>query len=358
MFPETIALTTTFNVIAGSHQGNRLDRQIDTSEKEGIDMTMYQSNESLLRNALTANGLFSALIGVICILAPNAISGFLFQRQFGLFGMTPDGLIFGLGIGLVLFAAFVLWMARQTFLHIGRAKIVTTMDVGWVLGTIALLFTSSGFFSSAGQVIVFVVAAMVLIFSIEQAIGIAIIYQGSHHVFATTRGDTLTLTATGATSATPERVWQIMSDQERYADVADNLSKVEIVAGNGIGMIRKCFDTNGKSWSETCTLWEEGQAFAFRVHTEAEDYPYPIAKLGGKWALSEQPDGTEVNLTFHVTAKPGLVNRLLFKAMAAPFSTICDRLLNNWIAIMEGTGATSSNVSTRDRDIQALERQW
>jgi len=316
-------------------------------------MNRHQDNDKLLRNALTANGFFSALSGLVCLLAPQAIVEFLFQQPFELFGMTPHGVIMTLGLGLILFAAFVLWTARQGFLPVGRAKAVTAMDIGWVLGTGTLLFVAADLFSGPGQAAVLVVAAIVLLFAIEQAIGIATIYQGTHAVSTVTRGDRLTLTATASTHAAPERVWHVMSDHERYADVADNLSKVEIVSGDGVGMVRKCFDTAGKSWSETCTLWEEGRAFAFRVHTEAEDYPYPIAGLSGEWSLSQRNEGTQLHLTFRVEAKPGLANRLLFKAMAAPFSTVCDRLLSNWIAVMEGKAVTSPSAPGRNRTTQA-----
>jgi len=315
-------------------------------------MSRHQHNDSLLRNALTANGLFSALSGIACVAASHAIAGFLFDQQFELLGLAPHGVIMALGFGLILFAGFVFWTARQKFLHTARARAITAMDLGWVLGTGALLFAASEPFSGPGLVALLVIAVVVLLFAVEQTIGIATIYQGTHAVSTTTRGDTLTLTATATTDATPERVWQVMRDHERYADVADNIGKVEVVSGNGVGMVRKCFDTSGKSWSETCTRWEEGRAFAFRVHTEAEDYPYPIAKLSGEWALSPHAEGTRIHLIFRVTAKPGLINRLLFKAMAAPFSAVCDRLLSNWIAVMEGTAIAPPSAPTEERGAQ------
>ena len=67
----------------------------------------------------------------------------------------------------------------------------------------------------------------------------------------------------------PEVAWQVMIDHEGYADVAYNLSKVEVVSGRGLGMCRRCYDTSGRGWGETCTLWEEGRAYAFSVDTHA-----------------------------------------------------------------------------------------
>ena len=315
-------------------------------------MIRHQSNDSLLRNALTANSLFSAVTGAACILAPHAIAEFIFVRQFEWLGVVSQDVIMALGFGLLLFAAFVFRTARQRLLRVGHAKTITTMDLGWVLGTGVLLLVASELFSGPGLVTLLVIAAVVLLFAIEQFIGVATLYQGQHAVSTMFREGTLTLTATATTNATPKRVWQVMSDHELYADVADNLSKVEVVSGSGVGMVRRCCDTKGKSWSETCTLWEEGRAFSFRVHTEAEDYPYAIAGLSGEWALSRQAEGTRIQLNFRITGKSGFGNRMLLKAMVIPFSTVCDRLLSNWIAVMEDTAVASPGALTGERSAQ------
>lgn len=300
-------------------------------------MPKHQSNARPLRLALVANGIFSLLSGACFVLAPSAIASIVFAYPPVVFGLSAATLVAELGIGLLAFAALVLWTAGQSILHRGRAKLITALDVGWVLASAGLLFAAPELWTSAGLWVVVIVALAVAVFALEQTLGLMLLYQGQSDIEALRQGDQLTLTAKAMSRASAERVWQVMSHQEAYADVADNISKVEVTGGSGTSLERRCFDNDGKSWKESCTLWDEGRAFAFRVHTEAPDYPYPIAALAGEWSLSPMSDGTQIQMVFHVTAKPGLLNGLLFRLMAAPFSSVCDRLLQRWIDIMEGT---------------------
>lgn len=300
-------------------------------------MPKHQSNARPLRLALVANGVFSLLTGAACVLAPAAIATKVFANPPAVFGLSAATLVTELGIGLLAFAALVLWTAGQSMLRRGRVKLITGLDIGWVLVSAGLLLAVPELWTSAGLTMMVIVALIVAAFAFEQTLGLLLLYQGHSDVEALRKGKHLTLTARATTRASAERVWQVMSHQEAYADVADNISKVEVTRGSGETLERRCFDNDGKSWNESCTLWDEGRAFAFRVHTEAPDYPYPIAALAGEWSLSPMSDGTQIQMVFHVTAKPGFVNGLMFRLMAAPFSSVCDRLLQRWIDIMEGT---------------------
>ncbi|MGH6736660.1 MAG: SRPBCC family protein [Methyloceanibacter sp.] len=128
----------------------------------------------------------------------------------------------------------------------------------------------------------------------------------------------------------PDVAWRVMTDHAGYADVADNLSKVEVVSGEGLGMVRRCHDTGGRSWSETCTVWDDGRAFVFAVHTSAPDYPYPLTELEGHWRVEPVPQGSKVILEFAARAKWGVLGRLLLRLMIGPAERICRRLLERW----------------------------
>ena len=306
-------------------------------------MHLHQANDRPLRWVLLANAGVSAISALACLLAAEAVASAIFAPGLSLFGLSAAELVFELGILLLAFAGGVALVATRRRIRRGWVWAVIAADVLWVLdsGLLLALFpetlTSAGFWAVAGC------AGIVALFAIDQAIGLAMLYQGPSEITVTRSGDRMTLTAAITTSATPARVWQVMSDQEGYADVADNIGRVEIVEGRGKGMIRQCRDNDGKSWRETCTLWDEGRAFAFRVHTEAADYPYPIAELSGTWSLAPIEQGrTEIRMDFEIRAKPGIVNRLLFQMMAVPFAKICDRLLQRWVAIMDGKAGAAS----------------
>ncbi len=299
-------------------------------------MTRHQANDALLRRVLLANAAFSAISALACVFAAQAIAGALFATEFSLLGLSPAEIIFELGIGLLVFATVVALVATRAMLGGRWAKLVIAADLLWVLDSAVLLTVYPGHFSPIGFEIILAAAAIVGLFALGQSLGLVLLYQGKSDIRVARNGDRTTLTASLTTIASAERVWQVMSDQERYADVADNISQVEILEGRGEGMIRQCRDNDGKSWTETCTLWDEGRAFGFRVHTEAADYPYPIAGLAGTWSLAPAGAGTRITMTFDIQAKAGLVNRLLFRLMATPFAKICDRLLLKWVRIIEG----------------------
>lgn len=70
----------------------------------------------------------------------------------------------------------------------------------------------------------------------------------------------------------PGVAWQVMTDHAGYADIADNLSKVEVVSGHGLGMLRRCY--------------------AFTLDTNAPDYPYPLTELKGTWRVEQVEQGS------------------------------------------------------------------
>ncbi len=127
-----------------------------------------------------------------------------------------------------------------------------------------------------------------------------------------------------------------MNDHPGYADVASNISKVEVISGNGLGMQRRCFGPKGENWTETCDVFEEGKSFGFKIHTEAPDYPYPIADLQGRWSVSPHGNGSE--FAIDITAKPkgNFISRMLFSVVAKrQFRMVLIDLADAWAFKME-----------------------
>lgn len=141
-------------------------------------------------------------------------------------------------------------------------------------------------------------------------------------------------TASRIVPVSPEAAWKVMTDHQGYAEVADNLSRVEVVSGHGLGMCRRCYDTRGQGWSETCTLWDEGRAYAFSVDTQAPDYPYPLRELSGVWRVEPADGGSRVTLEFVARARWGVLGQLMLRLLARPAERICLRLLERWEAVM------------------------
>ena len=136
--------------------------------------------------------------------------------------------------------------------------------------------------------------------------------------------------------APPERVWAVMNDHPRYADVASNIAKVEVLSGDGLGMVRRCYDSNGGSWTETCDLFEPGRVFGFEVDTGAPDYPYPIASLKARWSVEAVGGGAAFRIDIEARPSGNALQRVLFTRLAgAKFKGILEDLADRWAARME-----------------------
>ena len=114
------------------------------------------ADSRLLINALGANGAFSALSGISMLIAPAAIAGFL--------GPIPEGQIFEMGIMLLLFGAVLLTYFMQKRVRKIDAIVVSVLDLGWVIGSIALINLQPNLFSEGGSIAVIAVGVIVLTF--------------------------------------------------------------------------------------------------------------------------------------------------------------------------------------------------
>ena len=131
----------------------------------------------------------------------------------------------------------------------------------------------------------------------------------------------------------PEAAWQVIADMEGYADITnDGITKVEVLAGERVGMLRRCHDNKGNSWTETCPLWEEGRSFQFVVDTSPKDYPFPLAALQGTWMVDPVPGGTRIRARFEYRMKFGMAGKLMGALMAKKARGDSEYLLDQWEA--------------------------
>jgi len=84
------------------------------------------------------------------------------------------------------------------------------------------------------------------------------------------------------------RLFEVVSNNALYAQLAPNLTEIRTVSGQGVGMVRECTDTEGACWRETYTAWEPGRRFATKV--DASTYPpglkAMITALDASWTVS------------------------------------------------------------------------
>lgn len=123
-------------------------------------------------------------------------------------------------------------------------------------------------------------------------------------------------------------VWDVISDHEGFGQAAPNLSKVEVVEGDGLGMQRRCYNNAGKGWSETCTLWKPGQAYRFEVDTS--DYPYPLKKMQGTWSVGDRDGGTQIEMHYVYEMNYRVLGAMLDPVFKVMFRRACNKILADW----------------------------
>jgi ribosome-associated toxin RatA of RatAB toxin-antitoxin module len=154
-------------------------------------------------------------------------------------------------------------------------------------------------------------------------------------------------------------VWDVITDQELYGEVAPNLSSVAVVEGAGKGMIRRCVDTEGNEWTESCTHWEDGQAFAVSVHVESSVFHRRFfTRMDGEWRLSEDDDGVRMTITFDFDPRYGPIGVLISKYFEyiAPgiIETIFDRWEDEIRSRMADETRTDTDETRSNRGVNAL----
>lgn len=303
-------------------------------------MARYQSNGTLLRAALLANSLFSLACAAACLFQSEAVAALLFTQSTVAFGLPGGAVVMALGVGLLLFSVIVAVTGVGQPIATRAAGAITIADVMWVVSSIALLVVAGGVFTSGGKWIVELVALAVFLFGLGQAIGLAVLYQGESKISITRDGRSRHVEVTRRINASAKTAWEVVTDHEAYSDVADNISKVEVLEGDSEGMRRKCTGNEGETWTEVAHIWEEGRRYGFRIDTDAPDYPYPLEKLEATWTVDAVgPDECDVTIAFDVTPLQTFKGALFISVSMIMFPKLLDRLLGRWGARMEALEA-------------------
>jgi hypothetical protein len=125
-------------------------------------MNTETTKASILRRALQANGLFSALSGLTFIFAAKPLAT--------LIGVSMPEILIGIGIALLGYAAGLFRNARREPINHTEAWIAVSLDMAWVAGSVVVIF--AGVLTTTGNWIVAIVADIVLLFGLLQLWGL------------------------------------------------------------------------------------------------------------------------------------------------------------------------------------------
>lgn len=290
------------------------------------------SATTIARVFLALNAAFSLSTGLGLIVLPGDVAQMLFLAPAG----WKPVLLSLLGVGLIVFAFSLVLMAGNRFVTKQQVMWIVYADLGWLLASGALVVLERQAFSNSGMVAIGIVAACVAFFAAGQFAGPRNIRPPESQASVHSKNGILIARVERAVDASAEKVWKVMTDHPGYADVARNISRVEVLSGEGIGMKRRCFGPKGENWTETCDLFEEGRSFGFKIHTEAPDYPYPISELQGRWSVEAAGSGSLSSIDIEAKPKGGFLSRALFSSVAKrQFKAVLIDLADAWSQRME-----------------------
>ncbi|MEO1059810.1 MAG: SRPBCC family protein [Actinomycetota bacterium] len=275
-----------------------------------------------LRNALRLNAAFSTVTGIAALVAGGPIAHLL--------GVDQVWAVRAVGAMLLGFAANVLVVASLRTSRLDRHSLVISIaDLGWVASTVGVI--ALGSFSTSGVITAVAIALVVGELGITQL-------RARHRMRSALADTTADLEESPpveiielhrASDRSVDELWPVITDHALYARLALNLKGAEGLTPNGPGFRRTCTDTAGRTWSETCTLWEPGRRFD--VNVDLEDYPYPLQLVQGSWSVEPaQRSTSEVGMRFAIRPDNGLRGLLFVPMMQALFGPILRRIARGW----------------------------
>jgi len=289
-------------------------------------------NLNLARTVLFLNAIFSMLCGTLFLFFTGEVSKQLFINV----NSQVNAITFWLGIGLVLFSIGIFFISTNPYVKKKQVMQIVFADIAWVIVSLFIYIFDKHYFTSTGLYLLDFVALVVALFAMGQYIGAKRIKPQQSEVTIEIVNKKIIASVSRKTRASIGVVWDVMIDHTNYWEVASNLSNSEVVSGEGLGLVRRCYGSKGENWLETCNKYNEGKSYSFVIHTEAEDYPYPFLKLNGNWALKQLNDQPEFSIAIEMTPKGGYIAKHLFYlASKRQITMILIKLADKWCQKME-----------------------
>lgn len=131
-------------------------------------------------------------------------------------------------------------------------------------------------------------------------------------------------------------VWAVITDPDVYTAVAPNLASVDVLSDRGEGMVRRCVDTRGNAWTETCEYWTPGRGFGVAVDVANSDFHRRLFhSFEGHWELTERSDDVLVTIRFEFETRYGPLGRLVSAYLSRAAPSIVDGIFDGWAAEVE-----------------------
>lgn len=276
-------------------------------------------SEQPLRRELLANAAFSTLSGGTFVLFGPAVAD--------LIGIGIPLVYQIIGLGLLVFAGYVLWIATRKTVDTFAVLQISLGDFLWVMGTLVVILLTLPSLHWGGLVAMLLVAAVVLRFGIGQLNGISKAYAIPN------KHNTHRICVAIDTPEPADKLWPIIADLPSIREYSPHLETVILREDTtpGVGAVRQCTDDKGKTWAEHCTRYDH-DARALDMHFLADEpgFPYPFQTMDGGWEVVPNGNGSTVNIWFEVTPKNRwthpIILAMMTKNLASNFGDVVARM--------------------------------
>jgi hypothetical protein len=129
-----------------------------------LSATLPTSTARFVSRVLLSNAAFGVVCGVICLVWARPLAA--------AFGGAPPMILTVLGVGLLLFAAELAWIAHRMPENRRVLTIIFALDVAWVIASALLLLAGWIPFTPGGTWTVILVADVVAVFAVLEFIGL------------------------------------------------------------------------------------------------------------------------------------------------------------------------------------------
>jgi|GEM_PF-91577 len=157
-----------------------------------------------------------------------------------------------------------------------------------------------------------------------------------------------------AVRASPELVWQVISDMEGFSRVAPNLTRVEVSHEPGQNLRRRLFDVEGYSWDEEQIAVVPGCSLTMRV--DAHYFSSAFSSMYYTWSIVTDGDFSTIYMRYNYQVKWGYPGVLLDRFGFRPkLRSACQQILNNWVQLIHAREwawrVTAQRILDRKDDI-------
>jgi CBS domain-containing protein/ribosome-associated toxin RatA of RatAB toxin-antitoxin module len=136
-----------------------------------------------------------------------------------------------------------------------------------------------------------------------------------------------------AVRASPDLIWQVISDMEGFARVAPNLTRVEVIREQGQNLRRRLFDKEGRGWDEEQIAVVPGRSLTMRV--DAHYFSSAFSRMHYTWSIRSEGEFSTVSMRYNYQVKWGYPGALLDRFGFRPkLRNVCQQILDNWVQLV------------------------